>query len=569
MGSNPGSQPPRDNPDGGHVDRTITRKRTGAAGGALAAVLPNQALRNVLIAEAGVSGTANISVVVLTVFAFQVGGADLVALAFGLRFLGVGALRPVVGIAIDNLSPRDGLRTGSVIGSVGAALCVIGGLIGSTVGVVGVIAGTCLLKLGHSIAKSGRRAAIAFASDAPEEAAATISLLTTVNSAAALIGPLFASLALLTIDVGGALLVAAMLYVGASAVMWNLPVPSETPMPAGSVRQVLSGQRETLRAPVVVFTFALIGAAAFLNGASAVFYAPLAAEVLSSGEAGVGLLRMAFGVGGLVTSLALVRGRARARSHVQLAAGVAIWGAVLVVLPHAGLLAVALIPMLGMGSGRTLVDGAYLTLLQRSLPESLHPRVLGLGETVNFLAGGIGALAAAPLIGVMGLTWAMTTLGLAAVVMAVAAGIGLRRHREEAAAPTELTDLLRSTPTLGLLPPIELDLLALRMRRRMLAPGDRLITAGDEGDSWFVIAEGSLDVSSNDQTIATIGRGDGVGEIALLRSCPRTATVIASTDGVAFELGQSTFLRAVGLGDRSSFDDLVALRLSESRGSDT
>lgn len=537
-------------------------------GRAWAVVLPHRTLRHVLLAEAGVAATANISVVVLTVFAFEVGGASLVALAFGLRFLGVGALRPVVGVAIDNLSPRAGLRVGSAIGAGGALVCVVGGLIGAGPGVVGVMFGTCFLKLGHSVAKSGRRAAIAFAAETPEQAGATINLLSFVSSAFALIGPAFAAVALVIGNVAGALAVAAASYLAASRLMWHLPVPTEPALPAGSVRQVLSGQKETMRAPVVVLTFVLIGAVAFLNGAVAVFYAPLVADVLGAGDAGVGMLRMGFGVGGLVTSSVFVhRGAANAGGR-QLATGVALFGLTLVVLPHAGVVGLALVPMFAMGAGRTLVDGAYLTILQRSLPESLHPRVLGLGETVNFVAGGVGALAAAPLISLLGVTGAMSLVGVVAVAVAGLAGTALARRRSDVAAPDELVTLLASSPTLALLPAIELDLLALRVRRRDLVTGEVLITEDDPGESWFVIAEGSLDVAARGRLIATMGPGDGVGEIALLRSCPRTATVTATSPCVAFELGRSTFLRAVGLSDRSDLDDLVVRRLSEASSGD-
>jgi CRP-like cAMP-binding protein len=74
-----------------------------------------------------------------------------------------------------------------------------------------------------------------------------------------------------------------------------------------------------------------------------------------------------------------------------------------------------------------------------------------------------------------------------------------------------------------------------------LDEGKEFVTQGDVGREAFVIVEGSADVSRGGNTIATLGPGDCVGELALLDHGPRTATVVASTPMELVVLGQREF----------------------------
>jgi len=71
-----------------------------------------------------------------------------------------------------------------------------------------------------------------------------------------------------------------------------------------------------------------------------------------------------------------------------------------------------------------------------------------------------------------------------------------------------------------------------------------LFHAGDEGDRFYVIESGELAIELANGTKAE-GPGRGVGEIALLREIPRTATVRAVTDAELLALDRDTFLGAV------------------------
>lgn len=60
--------------------------------------------------------------------------------------------------------------------------------------------------------------------------------------------------------------------------------------------------------------------------------------------------------------------------------------------------------------------------------------------------------------------------------------------------------------------------------------GETIITQGEEGDNFYVIESGTVDVYVNDTQVTSIKDGGSFGELALIYSQPRAATVKAHTD---------------------------------------
>ena len=78
-----------------------------------------------------------------------------------------------------------------------------------------------------------------------------------------------------------------------------------------------------------------------------------------------------------------------------------------------------------------------------------------------------------------------------------------------------------------------------------VVPGDTVIEQGEEGDAFYAIGSGQMEVYVDGQAGGTLGPGAHFGEIALLMDVPRTASVIARTPARLFRLDREGFERVI------------------------
>ena len=127
-------------------------------------------------------------------------------------------------------------------------------------------------------------------------------------------------------------------------------------------------------------------------------------------------------------------------------------------------------------------------------------------------------------------------------------------HRRQPALPDTDTlrrGLLRQTDLFDAFDDDEVDALALAMRQIHVPAGSAAVRQGEAGESLFVIAEGVFDVQIAAPAEAGDGQrlgllhltrlrpGDLFGEMSLLTGQPRSASVVACTDAVVFELARN------------------------------
>nr|KAG5709510.1 hypothetical protein BaRGS_023192 [Batillaria attramentaria] len=73
--------------------------------------------------------------------------------------------------------------------------------------------------------------------------------------------------------------------------------------------------------------------------------------------------------------------------------------------------------------------------------------------------------------------------------------------------------------------------------------GEVIIQQGDEGDNFYVIDQGEVDVYVNGEHVTTIGEGGSFGELALIYGTPRAATVKAKSDVKLWGIDRDSYRR--------------------------
>ncbi|HEV8547325.1 MAG TPA: cyclic nucleotide-binding domain-containing protein, partial [Candidatus Limnocylindrales bacterium] len=263
------------------------------------------------------------------------------------------------------------------------------------------------------------------------------------------------------------------------------------------------------------------------------------------GNGGVGLLTAAFGLGSLGGALAALSLAGRRRLGPVFSVALALWGLPLAVIGAVPVPAVAIVALLVCGVANATLDIAGYTLLQRSVPTAGRVSAFGLLEAVVGLGVALGGLAAPILIGAFGERGALAIAGALLPLAAIATWPRIQQVDDEAVVPERELALLRGIPLFARLPMSALERVAGGLEPVAFAPGEVAIREGEPGDRYLIIAAGELEVTRSGRLVNRCGPGEGIGEIALLHSVPRSATVTAVTPTEGFALSSADFLAAV------------------------
>lgn len=110
-------------------------------------------------------------------------------------------------------------------------------------------------------------------------------------------------------------------------------------------------------------------------------------------------------------------------------------------------------------------------------------------------------------------------------------------------------EILRKVALFAGIEPAKLKLLAFTSDRIQFTPGQSLMRQGEMGDTAYLILSGEADVlvdtGDGPVKVARVGRNSFVGEMAILRDQPRTATVTAVTVLTTLKVSKESFFQLV------------------------
>lgn len=525
----------------------VSRSRLGEAAAAFTSNWRNPNLRRAQLSFLGAWTAEWAFTVALGIVAYNDGGALALGLVGLLRMVPSALLAPLLSSFADRGQRERVLVVVSTLRGVATAVAALTLAMAGPVLVVYALA--VLSTIAATLFRPAHSALLPTLCRTGHELASANVVRGFLDSVATLVGPLLAAVLLAFTDVSIVFAVAAAASFGAALLLLRVRYDAP-PRPAASrrphlVREAVEGIRAVTQSRDLQLILGLAAAQSLTRGAFTVFSVIVAIELLGTGDPGVGALMAAVGVGAVVGSLGaslLVR---TGRLGAWFALGVGLWGlpiALIGVFPQE---AAALFLLAFVGVGNALIDVAGFTLIARLAPDAVLARVFGVLESLVAVSIGFGSILASTLVGWFGIEAALVSIGLLCPILAMSAWWWLRRLDRSVDLLDLDVGLLQQVPMFTPLPLPAIELLARGLEAVMVPAGQAVFTEGDLGDRYYVIESGEADVVGGGRIVATLGPGEGFGEVALLRRTRRTATVLARSPLQLRALGSERFISVV------------------------
>ena len=523
------------------------RSALSRAARTVAAVIQNDDLRRAEAAFALFTAAELGSWVAILVYAYRQGGATEAGIAAAVQLVPAALLAPILGAAVDRLGGARGLMWGY------ALQCLTMAATAAVLAADVAPWATYAVAATAASAVTATRPAHALVTPAlarsPLELGAANVVSGWITAAMALAAPALVGLLLIVAPPSAAFAAAAAATGCAALLAAALPraadVPTQDDTLWTGVTQLAEGVKVVVANRSVRLVVGLIGAVSILVGAADVLAVTLALGVLQLGTGAAGYLTAAFGGGGIAgaaIAMTLI-GRRRIAPHL-LAAALA-GGLSFVLLAIDPTLGLALFLFTTAGAAKIVFEVAAQTLLQRIAPTHVLSSVFAGAEGLTMAGLALGSLVVPLLVALGGVRIALVGVGALLPLLVLLRLRALLTLDSQATVPVVEISLLRTLPMFAVLPPLELEGVARALIEVEVPAGEPVVVEGEDGDRFYAVAAGTVEVVSSGRTLRRLGRSEGFGEIALLHDIPRTATVTAVTDARLYALERDDFLLAL------------------------
>jgi hypothetical protein len=410
-----------------------------------------------------------------------------------------------------------------------------------------VFALAALFSIVSTANQPARAALIPVLARSPSEVSSATAVMGTVDTASFLLGAGGGGIVLAATSVAFLVGLCCAAYCVATLLMLEIPADARPVRraPERPLAALAAGFHTVLHDDRLRLVMGMMATLSVIDGLTGVFVIVSAIRLLHIGTQGVGYLNIARGAGGLAGGAVAFALFGRSRLTIALALGSLALGLPLAILGQLPHVALGLLAWCGLGFGYVLVKVSGIATIQRLSGDRVLARVLAVLETTLVATLGLGAILAPALESLVGLHDALLLTGVALPLLVASRWRAIRRLEIGAPVPHQEFALLRNCPLFAPLPLATVEGLALRLLPVHAPAGSEVITQGQQGERFYLIAEGSVEILQDGRRLRRQGPGESFGEIALLHDVLRTATVRTLEPTLLYALDRDPFLLSV------------------------
>ena len=418
---------------------------------ALRAAMQNPGLRRVELAWGASIGAEWAHFVALGVFAYDAGGASAVGIAGLARMLPAAVVAPLATSLGDRFRRERFLLATALVDAAALAASAVAFFTMRNEVLVFALAG--VIGVASTVFRPALQAILPSLARTPEELIAANGASSTIESLGTLAGPLLAGLLVAAADPGFVFAAAGGVVFAGALLLAPLRVEGVIQETAArtDTRELLLGGFGAVKSGTPRLVLGLMAAQGFVRGCLNVLIVVVVFRVLDAGDGAVGYLTASLGLGGLLGAFGAMTLQGR-RLAATLGAALVFWGLPIALMAPRPYLPAAVFLLAVVGAANSVEDVAGFTLLQRTVPDAVLSRALGLVWGAAMGAVALGSIVAPAVVAAVGPRAAFAAVGAILPVLTLASWHRLRRIDREVVPPVAELAVVSGVPLFA--PPV-------------------------------------------------------------------------------------------------------------------